>query len=87
MAQYLLQTVTEIITKKRMAMLDPIARTNKTVLATYDLCIDCTRNCKSVGPLWCKLECPSFTRSELKYRDFRVVDMTDKELVSRIAYG
>ena len=68
-------------------MLDSIAGTDKTVLATYELCIDCGRNCKSVGPLWCRLECPSFTRPELKYRDFRIVDMTVKELVSRIAYG
>jgi hypothetical protein len=87
MAQYLLKIISKTLTNEGLAMSDTIGRTDKTVLATYDLCIDCTRNCKSVGPLWCRLECPSSTRSELKYRDFRVVDMTDKELVSRIAYG
>jgi len=68
-------------------MLNPIIKEDRMVLGTYDLCLACSKPCKGIGLLWCRLECPSFSCSEPKYRDYRIVDMTDKELISRIAYG
>ena len=54
---------------------------------TYDLCLTCTRDCRRSGPAWCRLECPLFSGTEYKYKDYQVVNMTDEELVARVAYG
>jgi len=62
-------------------------RKNGTVWTTYDLCLACQKPCKCKGPPWCRLECPSFSSKELKYKFFRIVDMTERELLKRIAYA
>jgi hypothetical protein len=60
---------------------------NGIVSNTYDLCLDCTKKCKTEGPPWRKLECPSASSSTLKYIVYRILDMTDRELLKRIAYA
>jgi hypothetical protein len=62
-------------------------RKNGTILTTYDLCLACKKSCKCKGPPWRRLECPSFSSSEFKYRFYRIVDMTESELLKRIAYA
>jgi len=62
-------------------------RKSGTVLTTYDLCLACKKACKCAGPPWLRLECPSFSSSESKYRVKRTVDMTEGELLKRIAYA
>lgn len=58
-----------------------------TKVATYDLCLACTRDCRHSGPPWCRLECPRFSGTEFQYHDYKIVSMTDEELVARVAYG
>ncbi len=63
------------------------AKKNGIVSNTYDLCLDCGKKCKTMGPPWRKLECPSASFSNLKYIVYRILDMTDGELLKRIAYA
>jgi hypothetical protein len=63
------------------------SKNNGTVSNTYDLCLDCTKKCKAKGPPWRRLECPSVSSSDLKYMVYRILDMTDGELLKRIAYA
>jgi len=63
------------------------SKTNGIVLTTYDLCLACKRKCKAKGPPWRRLECPSFSSSDLQYKVHRVLNMTDSELLKRIAYA
>jgi hypothetical protein len=65
----------------------PRFRKNGAVLATYDLCLDCQKPCKCKGPPWRRLECPSFSSQELRFKFHRIVDMTENELLKRIAYA
>jgi hypothetical protein len=58
----------------------------KTVMIVYDLCLNCAKACKRKGSPWCRLECPSFSGGVI-YRNYRVANMTERELVSRIAYA
>ena len=58
-----------------------------TVLTTYDLCLDCNKACKRSGPPWRRLECPSFSSKEFRYKVYQIIDMTDSELIKRIAYA
>ncbi|MGQ9646231.1 MAG: hypothetical protein ACUVWO_06800 [Thermodesulfobacteriota bacterium] len=60
---------------------------NGIVLSTYDLCLACQRKCKAKGPPWRKLECPSASSSGFNYKVYRVLNMTDSELLKRIAYA
>ena len=71
----------------RLTTLRSRFRKNATVLITYDLCLACEKSCKCKGPPWRKLECPSFTSSELKFKVHRIVDMTEGELLKKIAYA
>ncbi len=59
---------------------------NGSVLTIYDLCLDCSKNCKCEGPPWCKLECSSFSNGT-KRKIRRVINMTDEELIARVAYA
>ena len=63
------------------------SKKNGTVLTTYELCLNCEKDCKSTGPPWRRLECPSYSSKELKYKVYRIVDMTESELLKRIAYA
>jgi hypothetical protein len=63
------------------------SKKNGIVSNTYDLCLACTKKCKTKGPPWCRLECPSVSSSDLKYKIYRILDMTDNELLKRIAYA
>jgi hypothetical protein len=64
------------------------AKKNGIVSNTYDLCLDCAKKCKTKGPPWRRLECPSAaSSSNLKYMVYRILDMTDGELLKRIAYA
>ena len=56
------------------------------VLATFDLCLECSKACKRAGPLWCRIECSSFG-SDNGAGECRVLDMTDDELLARVAYA
>jgi hypothetical protein len=58
----------------------------KTVMIVYDLCLNCGKACKRKGSPWCRLECPSFSGGVI-YRNYRLANMTERELVSRIAYA
>jgi hypothetical protein len=58
-----------------------------TMLTTFDLCLTCRKTCKLAGPPWCKLECPFSSGIETKYNDYRILNMTDEELIARIAYA
>jgi hypothetical protein len=60
---------------------------NGTVFAVYDLCLVCAKHCKRSGPLWFRLECPCCSVARPKYSLFRRVNMTDGEIVARVAYG
>ena len=68
-------------------MLNSKSKKIMTVFTTYDLCLDCDKGCKHSGPPWRRLECPSFSSTEIKYKVYRIVDMTDSELIKRIAYA
>jgi hypothetical protein len=63
------------------------SKKNGIVSTTYDLCLACTRKCKTNGPPWRRLECPSVSSSDLKCKGYRILDMTDSELLKRIAYA
>ena len=63
------------------------SKKNGIVLTTYDLCLACRRKCKAKGPPWRRLECPSFSSSDLHYKVYRILNMTDSELLKRIAYA
>ena len=63
------------------------SKKNGTVSNTYDLYLDCAKKCKTKGPPWCRLECPSVSSCDLKYIVYRILDMTDGELLKRIAYA
>jgi hypothetical protein len=63
------------------------AKKNGVVLATYDLCLACKKECKRKGPPWRRLECPYFSSPSLKFKVYRILDMTDSELLGRIAYA
>jgi hypothetical protein len=69
----------------RVAMSNSKSKKNGTVMTTYDLCLECKKACKCIGPPWRKLECPSF--SSKKFKVYKIVDMTDSELLRRIAYA
>ena len=56
------------------------------VVATFDLCLECRKPCKRAGPLWCKVDCSSFG-SDNGAGECRILDMTDDELVARVAYA
>ena len=56
------------------------------VVATFDLCLECRKACKRAGPLWCRIECSSFG-SDNGAGECRVLDMTDDELLARVAYA
>jgi hypothetical protein len=56
------------------------------VVATFDLCLECSKACKRAGPLWCKIDCSSFG-SDNGAGECRVLDMTDDELLARVAYA
>jgi len=60
---------------------------NGIVSNSYDLWLACTRKCKTKGPPWCRLECPSVSSFDLKHKAYRILDMTDSELLKRIAYA
>jgi hypothetical protein len=62
-------------------------RKPKIVLTPFDLCLSCPRDCKRAGPLWSRLECPSFAGTEHRFDEYRLVNMTDEELVARVAFG
>ena len=59
---------------------------DRMVVATFDLCLECRKTCKQVGPLWCKVDCSSFG-SDNGAGECRVLDMTDDEMVARVAYA
>jgi hypothetical protein len=63
------------------------SKKNGIVSNTYDLCLACKRKCKTKGPPWRRLECPSVSSSDLKYKVYRILDMTDSELLKRVAYA
>jgi hypothetical protein len=63
------------------------SRKNGIVLTTYDLCLACKRKCKVKGPPWRRLECPSVSSSNPHYKVYRILNMTDSELLNRIAYA
>ncbi len=63
------------------------SKKNGIVLTTYDLCLACKKKCKAKGPPWRRLECPSFSSPEPKFKIYRILDMTDRELLKRIAYA
>ena len=63
------------------------SKKNGIVSSTYDLCLDCTKKCKTKGPPWRRLECPSVSSCDLKYIVYRILDMTDSEPPKRIAYA
>jgi len=63
------------------------AKKNGVVLTTFDLCLACQKECKRKGPPWRRLECPSFSSPSLKYKIYRILDMTESELLGRIAYA
>jgi hypothetical protein len=63
------------------------AKKNGVVLAIYDLCLACKKECKGKGPPWRRLECPSFSSPSLKYKVYRILDMAESELLGRIAYA
>ena len=63
------------------------SKKNGIVLTTYDLCLTCKRKCKAKGPPWRRLECPSVSSSELQYKVYRILNMTETELLKRIAYA
>ena len=63
------------------------SKKNGIVSNTYDLCLDCTKKCKTKGPPWRRLECPSVSTRGLKYMVYRILDMTESELLKRIAYA
>ena len=64
-----------------------VPRKPKMVLATFDLCVKCRGDCKRDGPPWSRLECPSFAGTEHSFDEYRMVDMSDEELVARVAFG
>ncbi len=64
-----------------------VPRKPKMVLATFELCLSCARDCKRAGPPWSRLECPTFAGAEFRFDEYRMVNMTDEELVARIAFG
>jgi hypothetical protein len=68
-------------------MLTQRERTGTSALTTYDLCLACTNQCKGIGLPWFKLECPSFSGMEREFQQYRVVEMTDEDLIARVAYG
>jgi len=63
------------------------SKKNGIVSNTYDLCLACKRRCKTKGPPWRRLECPSVSSCDLKYIVYRILDMTDSEPPKRIAYA
>jgi len=63
------------------------SKKNGIVLTTYDLCLASKRKCKAKGPPWRRLECPSVSSSDLQYKVNRILNMTDSELLKRIAYA
>lgn len=63
------------------------SKKNGIVVTTYDLCLACERRCKVKGPPWRKLECPSVSSSDLHYKVYRILNMTESELLKRIAYA
>lgn len=63
------------------------SKKNGIVLTTYDLCLSCQKECKVKGPPWRKLECPSASPSKLRYKVYRILNMTENELLGRIAYA
>jgi len=71
----------------RVAISNSKSKKNGTVMTTYDLCLSCKKKCKRTGPPWTKLECPSFSSKELRFKVLRVLDMTETELLRRIAYA
>ncbi len=58
-----------------------------TLLTTFELCLDCAKTCRRSGPPWRRLECSLFSGTESSYEEDQVVDMTDAELVERVAFG
>ncbi len=68
-------------------MLNLVPVESFTILTTFDLCLACGKSCKLSGPPWCKLECPFCSVAEIKCKDYRILNMTDAELIARIAYG
>jgi hypothetical protein len=56
------------------------------VVATFDLCLECRKACKRAGPPWCRIECSSFG-SDNGAGECRTLDMTEDELVTRVAYA
>lgn len=64
-----------------------VPRKPKTTLTPFDLCISCPRDCKRAGPAWSRLECPSFAGTGCRFDEYRLVNMTDEELVARVAFG
>jgi hypothetical protein len=71
----------------RVAISNSRSKKNGTVMTTYDLCLSCKKKCKCTGPPWRKLECPSFSSKELRFKVYRILDMTESELLRRIAYA
>jgi hypothetical protein len=63
------------------------SKKNGIVLTTYDLCLVCKKKCKAKGPPWRRLECPLFSSPEVLFKVYRILDMTDRELLNRIAYA
>ncbi len=57
------------------------------MLATFDLCVTCARDCKRAGPPWARLECPSSLGTGRTYDEYRVVNMTDEEILARVAFA
>jgi hypothetical protein len=89
MAHYLLPSIHArdyLELKRRSEMNNNGHRRNRSVMMVYDLCLNCAKACKRKGSPWCRLECPSFSGGVI-YRNYRVANMTERELVSRIAYA
>ena len=70
---------------QRRTMLD-FHSLKEMVVATFDLCLECSKACKRAGPLWCKIDCSSFG-SDNGAGECRILDMTEDELVARVAYA
>jgi hypothetical protein len=68
-------------------MLNSKSKKSGIVMTTYDLCLACKKACKCTGPPWRRLECPSFSSKEFRYKVYQIIDMTDSELIKRIAYA
>lgn len=71
----------------RLKMLNLMPVDSITMLTTFDLCLACRKTCKLAGPQWCRLECPFCSVNGTKYNDYRILNMTDEELIARIAYA